>query len=625
MCGIAGYVNHTATLPENIIGTMAAALQRRGPDDSGTEHWQITGAQVAFGFRRLSIIDLSANGHQPMFTDDRECCIVFNGEVYNFREIRKELEQKGYRFRSGTDTEVVLYAYREWGEACVHRFNGMFAFALYDARRALLLIYRDRLGVKPLYYYHTPGHLVFASELKAIYAYPHFKKNINISALGLYLAHGYIDAPHAVFHDTYKLPPGHYMRYDLAARKMTIHRYWSVDEAYAAPKSKLSFDEAAEQLEALMIKAFRYRTIADVPVGVFLSGGYDSTAVAALLQRHVDTPVLTFTIGFQETDFDESQYAAKVAAHLGCTHHERRCAPADALDLLQLYTEVYDEPFGDSSALPTMLVSKLARDHGVKVALSADGGDELFGGYRRYRNALQKISRWKIKNRQAGKLLEKIPAALTVSRDDKAGKLAEFLSASSVAERYQIIIKSFTQRELKRLLPGYSPLAPHSNFYDVEGLCATEQMMRYDTLTYLPDDILHKVDRATMGMSIEGREPFLDYTLVSYVAGLPAQYKFTDTTTKKILRHIVHRYVPPHLMERPKMGFGIPIEKWLQKELITQAELYFSADFIRRQNIFDAKMMGALLRDIKRGVPIPGERLARLYLFQRWWERWCSS
>ncbi|MCS6819182.1 MAG: asparagine synthase (glutamine-hydrolyzing), partial [Chitinophagales bacterium] len=523
-------------------------------------------------------------------------------------------------------SEVVLYAFAEWGKECVHRFNGMFAFAVFDSVKNNLVLCRDRMGVKPLYYFHTSKHFVFASELKSIYKYPFFEKKITLWSVGNYLANGYIDAPHSIFEHTAKLSPGHFLELEIATNKKTITRYWSIYDCYRKPKLQIDYNTAKDVLEEKMSKAFQYRLIADVPVGVFLSGGYDSSAVAAILQKRCRRHINTFTIGFRETDFDESHHARAVARHLGCTHHELLCTPDDALGLLDHYSEVYDEPFGDTSALPTMLVSKLARDYSVKVALSADGGDELFAGYNRYANALKKIKLLGWLPGTFHYFSKMFPLKEDLQYEDKFGKLTEFLKAKEAAEKYAIIIKSFSDRLLRKLLKEQHNYSYHIKANeDLSSVALLEQILAYDAQTYLADDILHKVDRATMGMSIEGREPFLDVELIEFVAQLPVHFKTNQGLTKRILKEIVWKYIPKNMMERPKHGFGIPLEQWLRNELREQTEFYFSEQFINAQQIFCPRLISKMKNSFLQGKDIPGERVGRLFLFQKWWHRWIKN
>ena len=383
MCGIAGFIDFNKKSNQELLVNMTDTLEHRGPDDKGYKIWNTEKAAIGFGHRRLSIIDLSPLGHQPMYSKNGRWSIVFNGEIYNYKEIQTELIQIGYEFASNSDTEVILNAFDCWGKQAVHKFIGMFAFALYDMKEQKIHIYRDRAGVKPVYYYWKDNLFLFASELKAFHQHPNFHKDIDVDAVALYFSYTYIPAPYTIFKDTHKLIPGHFLTIDLDSQKITTEKYWDVYDYYAKPALKISKEEAKEETKNLLKSACEYRMVADVPVGVFLSGGYDSSIVTALLQQDRTEKIKTYTIGYADKRFNEATYAKEVATLLGTDHTEYYCPVQDAVDILLTQPHYYDEPFWDSSAIPTTIVSKLARQS-VTVALSADGGDEIFAGYHRY-------------------------------------------------------------------------------------------------------------------------------------------------------------------------------------------------------------------------------------------------
>ncbi len=631
MCGISGFIDFNQKSSKDILVHMADALTHRGPDDSGYEFFEENNAQVGFGFRRLSIIDLSAHGHQPMFSEDKNLAIIFNGEIYNFREIRSELESEGYRFVSNSDTEVILQSYQKWGTACVKKFIGMFAIAIYDKINRKIILIRDRPGVKPLMYYWKNGLFLFSSELKSFHRHPDFKKELNFDALSLYLSHGYVSAPYTIFSHTHKLVPGHILILDLKTQNIITEKYWDVNDYYNKPRVKISYNEALEETEKILSSAFQYRMIADVPVGVFLSGGYDSSAVTALLQKNSTRKIKTFTIGFHEQKFNEAEYAKDVAKHLGTDHHEYYCTYKEALDIIPLLPEIYDEPFGDSSAVPTTLVSKIARES-VKVALSADGGDEIFAGYPKYIKGIKYYS-----------LLEKIPIPLTrmagelmrifkpkertdYSLPDRYQKLMLVLQNREPLYAFNIATEVFSFSENRKLLnnPGNYLLTP----FDENSLLNlnNDTLSRFQATefkTYMVDDILQKVDRASMSVSLEGREPFLDQRIIEWVATLPSEFKLKNGVGKIILRDIVHKYVPEKMMNRPKMGFMIPVALWFKKELNELLRFYLNKEKIKEQGIFrpeeTERILNSYLNQKKMG---DFNRIWFLLMFQMWYERW---
>src|SRR5713101_337932 len=595
MCGIAGFwqTKRGTEDPLEILGRMGALLAHRGPDDSGTFHDGATG--IGLAFRRLSILDLSPEGHQPMFSASGRYVIIFNGEVYNYVEVRAELGPGHWRGHS--DTEVMLEAFERWGvESAVRRFVGMFAIALWDRQEVKLCLIRDRLGIKPLYYGHVSGDFVFASELKAIRQHPDFDAEVDHDVLALYMRHNYVPSPHCIYKGLHKLRAGHILTLGSAAGQTDSHPFWSA-EGVARNGLHSRFDgsdaEAIDQLHTKLMEAVRLRMIADVPLGAFLSGGIDSSTVVALMQAQSSRPVRTFTIGFHEDRYNEATHAKKVAAHLGTDHTELYLTPKDALDVVPLLPSMYDEPFSDSSQIPTYLVSKLARSK-VTVSLSGDGGDELFYGYDRYPFTIRLWNSIRIipspARKGAARLLQAVPPAGidVVSRmlrpflpsrvrmfasGDKAHKFASFLAIGSREAIYLHALSHWNPSQV--VLNSHEPGALQESISElakVLNIRLEEVMMLTDLLNYLPDDILTKVDRASMAVSLEARVPLLDHRVVEFAWRLPRTLKIRHGVGKWILRQVLNKYVPQHLIERPKMGFGVPVDCWLRDPLRDWAE-----------------------------------------------------
>lgn len=637
MCGIAGYINFNAPFADSVIRDMTDQLSHRGPDAAGHFSETDNGCQLSFGHRRLSIIDLSEHANQPLISQDNKYAIVFNGEIYNYSEIREELTSRGYPFFTQSDTEVIVQAYAEWGMACLDQFIGMFAFVIYDRSKNMLFVARDRVGVKPFFFSVSNDGFAFASELKSLHAFPHFRKELNQGAVVQYFRHGYVPAPHTIFNNTYKLMQGHYLAYDIAKRTYSSVEYWNVQNAYAKPLVAVSYAEAIEETEKVLTKAFQYRMVADVPVGVFLSGGYDSACLTALLQKDSSRKLKTFTIGFNEAAFNEAEDAKRIASHLGTDHHELYFTVSDALQWMADLPFFFDEPFSDSSALPTMLLSKFARQH-VTVALSADGGDEIFGGYDKYQ--------WIEKNlRNIGKIPGNIRPVLANLLDSnfvssfpykknnavlrrKVEKAISMLRASDIHSMYLLSQVNFTEAELNGLFAFAAPKL--STLFDqVPFTLASDDPYSYpmmmDYQTYLVDDILQKVDRATMSSSLEGREPFLDQHIIEWAACLPVEYKITSTKRKRILKDIVHRHIPQSMMDRPKRGFAIPIRQWLHKDLRSLVDAYFEPSYIRKQGVFNEKTIRNIYDGYYRHHSENDYRIWFILVFQMWYERWMND
>jgi asparagine synthase (glutamine-hydrolysing) len=651
MCGISGIFDFSAcqnrSFLEASIKSMSEQLRHRGPDDGGI--WLDEKAGIALGHRRLSIIDLSREGHQPMVSACGRYVIVFNGEIYNFKELSKEMDAPAGRFRGHCDTEIMLEAISCYGlENAVQRFNGMFAFAVWDRKDRVLSLVRDRFGEKPLYYGWTGNTLLFASELKALRAYPGPAPKINRDALALYMRHNCIPAPHTIYRDVFKLSPASILRIDASRRgkqEAEPVAYWSLFKAVKTGKKHPFVGQEKEALDALndlLADAVRLRMVSDVPLGVFLSGGLDSSLVTALMQQESAKAVKTFTIGFNEAHYNEAAQAKEVARYLGTEHTEFYVTADDALAVVPRLADMYDEPFSDSSQIPTHLVSRLTRSK-VTVSLSGDGGDEIFAGYNRYfwvndiwrhigwlpyqtRSMLSGVlltlsaDRWEtFFSRLAGLLPEK---ARLRTPGDKMHKLADVLSARTPYDMYLGLVSHWRQPH-KLVLNATEPATIITDAAArMPWLDFTEEMMYKDSLTYLPDDILVKVDRASMSVGLESRAPYLDHRVAEFAWRLPLGMKLRENRTKMMLRHLLARYMPLSLIERPKMGFAMPIDTWLRGPLKQWASSLLDETRLRQEGFFDH----CLIRE-KWSEHLSGRRnwqylLWDILMFQAWYERW---
>lgn len=596
MCGVFGIVSQDKRHFEHANAQLRAILHR-GPDEQGT--W--SNEHVFLGSCRLSIIDL-AGGHQPIFNDDKSCCIVYNGELYNYRDLQPELEGKGYKFRTRTDTEVVLRSYEQWGYECLSRFNGMFAFAIWDDRKKLLFVARDRIGEKPLYYYNGNGRFVFASEIKAIMADPSIPRAVSRKGLVNYLSFGHAVAPETMFEGVRKLLPGHYVLAHDGG--MEAIQYWDVGDTPQLPMgAQLSEGEYADRILELLNDSVRRRMIADVPLGAFLSGGVDSSAIVALMKRHAPDRVKTFSLGFSIGGaYDELSDARRVAQHLGTEHHELRVDHLDMVETLQKLVYAYDEPFGDAANFPVYLLSEFARKH-VKVVLAGEGGDELFGGYRRYGADRFATSFQKLPGMLTGLLPGLVGA---VPRFRRIKRIIRTLPIADPARRYASWLDVFTPEmqadlltpEVRDAIGDFDPLRPYTHYYrgpqnGGEALDHLNRIMYVDLKTWLPDTFMEKVDKATMAVSLEGRLPFLDHRLVELAFQIPGKYKIRGLSGKRILKRAVEKLVPPEVLRKPKHGFAVPTDPWFRGELKqfvfetlmdtrTQRRGYFSQPYIEK-------------------------------------------
>jgi asparagine synthase (glutamine-hydrolysing) len=645
MCGIAGlWDRHLTSSADALLAdveAMTATLIYRGPDAGDV--WIDRNAGVAFGHRRLSIVDLSAAGAQPMSSACGRFVITYNGEVFNADELRSELEAKGRNFRGRSDTEVIVEGAAVWGVLpTVRRLIGMFALALWDRETQTLNLVRDRLGIKPLYWCNTAGRLGFGSELKALRADKQWTPELDRSALTAYMRFGYIPAPLTIYRGVKKLPPGSILTVRPGGPP-SVATYWSLEDVAREGQQKRFFDEeaAVEALHALLRDAVKRRMVADVPLGAFLSGGLDSSTVVALMQAQSPRPVRTFSIGFQEEGYDEAANAAAVARHLGTEHTEVYASPRLALEVIPQLSEMFDEPFADASQIPTYLVSRMTREH-VTVALSGDGGDEVFGGYTRY---FRSEGLWRaieaapqpLRNFAASTVRTLSPAAWSTLGNllpqhhrpaqfgDKMHKLANVLGGAPEASCFyeQVVSLWLNPEELMR--GGVEPGGLHQNIRVRELVPDFVERMQYiDTLTYLPDDILTKVDRASMAVSLEARVPLLDHRVVEFSWSLPTEMKAGRGVGKRILRRVLNQYVPEALINRPKMGFAVPISSWLRHELRDWAETLLDARRLSSDGILNDIPVREKWSEHLSGKRNWAPQLWAVLMFQAWKERWLA-
>ncbi|MBI5844138.1 MAG: asparagine synthase (glutamine-hydrolyzing) [Deltaproteobacteria bacterium] len=641
MCGIAGFfARKNFDRFRDCLPRAVESLAHRGPDDSGLFFDEAAG--VGLGQRRLAVIDLSPAGHQPMLTEDGRFAIVYNGETYNFREVRAGLEKRGESFFSGSDTEVILKAFRFWGPECLSRFSGMFALAIWDAENRRLFLARDRMGKKPLYYAFSENGLVFGSELKALMAFPGVCDGIDSDALGLYLHYQYVPGPLSIFSGVKKLLPGHFAVYD--GETLEVEQWYRLPTP--APDASLSASDAEDELDRLATAAVSDRLVSDVPVGALLSGGIDSSLVTALMAKAAGGRVKTFSIGFSEKGFDEAPYARAVADHLGTDHTCLYVSPEDALSVVPRLPEIYDEPFADSSGIPTFLVSHLAKSS-VTVALSGDGGDEQFGGYVRYATVAD-----------LARVLARVPAPVRLSAafamrhfpaswakaaylpwrpylpqrfkvenfPDKWDKLVKVIGQKGLSELYRMTVAVFTPPEVAALT-GKPPIAGvyEEAFSETTSWPALLRLLHADRRTYLPDAMLTKVDRASMAVALEVRVPLLDHRIFGFTAKLPEKFLMNNGVGKILARRVLARYVPQELFERPKMGFGVPVGAWLKNELKPLLLDHLSDERIRREGLFDPSFVSRLVSSHLDGSENHAHRLWALLMWEMWRDRWLKS
>lgn len=638
MCGLTGFLSNPPLRAEahQIVRAMAAQIAHRGPDDDGV--WVDHEAGIALAHRRLAIIDLSPAGHQPMASASGRYVIAYNGEIYNFERLRAELERTGMApaWRGHSDTEVVLAAIEAWGlTQALQRFNGMFALALWDRAERRLFLARDIIGEKPLYYGEVNSGFVFASELKSITGAPGFRGMVDRTALNLFMRHNYIPAPFSIWENVRKLEPGSFLEIQ-AGGEAKITTYWSLASVAenAAREPAPAFDAASRELEGLLMDSIKLRMQSDVPLGAFLSGGVDSSLIVALMQAQSSRPIKTFTIGYEDKAYDEAPYGAAVARHLGTAHHELRITAQDGLALIPALARIWDEPFSDSSQIPTMLVSRLTREH-VTVSLSGDAGDELFGGYNRYflatriwntcsrlpagvRSGLSGLANSPALGRMASAAFSIHPRLRNLLIADRLPKVGAVLAETDQLALYRKLVSHLDDPSV--ILTNKAQPASPAFANVLQGRDFREQMMFIDTLTYLPDDILVKVDRASMAVSLESRVPFLDPRVIDYAWRLPLSAKIGQGYGKKILRDILYRHVPRELIERPKMGFAVPIESWLRHELRDWAESLLDRKRLYEEGYFEADQVRKLWDDHLAGRRRNHYVLWDILMFQAWHE-----
>lgn len=626
MCGIFGMVRYQDQVDQQQVKQLTGMLRHRGPDAEGFYHTPPDNPiSIGLGHRRLSIIDLSPNGHQPMSNEDGTVWIVFNGEVYNFHDHRKTMIDKGHHFHSETDTETIIHLYEEYGADCLKFLRGMFAFVIWDQKRQRIFAARDRVGKKPFYYASTPRGFYFSSEINPLFEIEDVKRSINTEAMDLYMSYGYIPSPHTIYNEISKLPPAHFLILDQDGPK--IERYWHLTYA---PKLNVSFDQAQEMLYEKISEATRIRLYSDVPLGCFLSGGVDSSVVLAHMARLMDKPVKTFSIGFPDKSFDETPYARQAARTYGTDHEEFYIQPADVDQTISGLVEHYGEPYGDASALPTWYLSEMTRRH-VTVALNGDGGDELFAGYNWYATAmgLHHLSRI-----LPPSLARRITAYTgKFSKDPRIGRrlhrLME-LAAKKDPDRFadlrlqlhngykSILYSQYFQDRLDVQSDAYVSTLYANHRFEEE----LDRMLYVDTHTYLPEELLVKVDRATMAHSLEGRSPLLDHELVELAARLPSKFKYRLGRKKFILREMAGKLFTPQLFDRPKSGFSVPLSAWFSGDLEMYAQHSLLNGPLQRTGLFDADGIQTVIDENKRGVKDHGDLIWRLLMLSEWFQRY---
>ncbi len=642
MCGICGYISKKR-ITEEQLRIMNDTMYHRGPDDSGVEIY--SGADdyvIGFAQRRLSILDLSPLGHQPMHSENGRISVVYNGEIFNYRELKEELSD--YEFKSNCDTEVIIAAYLKWGIDMVDHIHGMFAIAIYDRETSDVYLIRDRIGKKPLFYWFDGENIVFASELKPIMKCPGFKPEIRKQVISRFLLQQYIAAPDTIFTDVYKLEAGSYLKF--CAGKITKKKYWDIKEVYKEMSKDpvRSYAEAKEGLKERLKKSVASRMIADVPLGTFLSGGYDSSLITAIAQEYSDRPVKTFCIGFDVPRYNEAEYAKEIAKHLGTDHTELYISEKEMFELVSSIPQYYDEPFADNSEIPSMLVSKLAKQD-VTVALSGDGGDEFFCGYNVYDNVrtaqlldipgaiVHSLSRIKSGD---GTLLDKMPFRVKVVANNRDPETKTQLVSEGYVRASHAFISGNEDMDIPMSAAQY--LATDYNvgsnmqpvLYPVESLYGVNNFqirrMLLDMDTYLPEDILVKMDRASMKYSLEARCPIMDTEVMEYSFRIPHRFKYNRGDKKHILKDIAYDYIPKELLERPKTGFGVPMDEWLRGPLREQLLDYSSTSFLSKQDIFDVNYVSNFINDyvVKGdGGPATGANYSKIawsfYIFQQWY------
>ena len=615
MCGIVGSISKEHVSDE-IIKNSLNTIEHRGPNNTAyTRYTSNNLGSIFFGHTRLSILDLSDNGTQPMSSPDLSIHIVFNGEIYNFQEIREELHKNGYSFKSNSDTEVIISAYKEWGIKCIQKFIGMFSFAIFDKSIDKIYLVRDRLGIKPLYYFWDNINFAFSSELKAMLELPFFKKEIDKDSLSLYTNYQYIPAPFSIFKNTFKVNPGCYL--EISESKIKENRYWDANNFFFDKEINFNSDEeAVNKLEELLISSIDYRMISDVPIGSFLSGGIDSSLVSAVMQSLSKTPVETFSLGFDVEGYNEAPYAKNIANHLGTSHNELYVTPQETKDIIPGLSTFYDEPYADSSAIPTMFVSSLAKKK-VTVVLSGDGGDELFGGYTRYQSFKKLNSIPTFFKPLAAKSLKWI--GKNNFRLQKAGSV---LSWKNPGDGYASLSNAWYPNDLNNILNFDLYKDNISKKYFDNNKSIEEKLMFADLHLYMVDDILTKVDRSSMSVSLEARVPLIDHRIVEFALRLPLSYKIRSGKSKYILRKVLEKYVPKSFFDRSKSGFSVPVREWLKDDLFDWMNDNLSEKELSKHYFFNYKLINKMVNDHRNNKYDHHLQLWTLTMFQEWYNKY---
>lgn len=612
MCGICGYFTNKI-VEDSVINKMNSTMLHRGPDVQQTCKFMMGEQYGAVGHCRLSILDLTSKGNQPMWSHNGDYCIVLNGEIYNFNEIKKELQTKGYLFDSTTDTEVALYSYIEWGDKCVEKLGGMFAFAIFDIKKQTIFLARDRFGKKPLYYYYEENTLIFASELKPLLCFPGIKKELDCFSMGYYMRNGYFPEPTSVMRFIHKLPSGNYMI--LRKGLLTVKNYWSpVKAAHISGKEMVrDYKLAKRLLKNQLERAVKKRMISDVPLGVFLSSGIDSSIVAAMAQKVTDIPIDTFTIGFDNPEYNEADIAKKISKELGTKHHEHYVSERDLWSIIDDIPQYYDEPFGDTSMLPSMILARFARND-ITVALSGDGGDEIFGGYAHYSKVrvAQKMD-WigdLFYSIFPERIIKKMPGSVRRVVENRDPQLSS-----------QIILRdevSFFEELFVH--PYQQPYFAYEREMDIKDWQFRRMLL--DMETSLPGDMLHKVDRASMSASLEVRSPLMDHEVAELVFRFPQRFKINGKITKYILREIAYEYIPKALLDSPKRGFSIPYQSWMRSGLKERLVDYSHIDYLRKQDIFNPLTCQNMIKVFLDGENNMANICWNFLMYQMWYEKY---
>jgi asparagine synthase (glutamine-hydrolysing) len=630
MCGIAGLVQLNNKKPsEKLVKSMIEAIYHRGPDDGGVE---IIG-KCGLGNRRLAIIDLSAAGHMPMWEATKEYCITFNGEIYNFNQLKRELVKKGYKFLSNSDTEVIVNLYKEYGERCVSRLRGMFAFAIWDRKKEVLFLARDHFGIKPLHYYINNEIFLFGSEIKSILLHPNIKKEVDTDALSHYFSVGFgaVGSPLTIFKNIYKLPPASYGI--LEKGKFRTEKYWGLENIR---KQEISFEEAVEKTKELVEESVKEELISDVPLGTFLSGGIDSSLVSAFAQRHTKGNIKTFSIGFKDKAYDESEYAKQVADYLGTDHNHKSFDVAELIEVLPRVIEKLDEPLADASILPTYLLTEFTREK-VTVALSGDGGDEIFAGYPTYiahqfAQPFRLLSKEVLSGLKTGAfrgsgLISKLPILKHAGNLSTEYKIERFFDGidRDLVKQYLQFMGPMNLLEKKKLLRNKNDSAyfyARNNWEAVKDWTRQKQLQYLDFKLFLEEDCLVKTDRASSFNSLEVRPPFLNVELTEFVYSLPSSHNFKKLKLKRLLKEVSVDILPSNIINRSKKGFGIPTGEWMRNELKEQLRDLLAINRIRKQGLFDEVFVDKLLTEHIEGKKNHRMVLWNLFIFQLWWDRW---